>query len=75
VSAPTPAQTAARKRNWSIRNLRALYALTFSIQGPRGASIRALIDEELAAKGAMTSGEQRAAIAARWEKLAQQKGA
>jgi len=74
MSAPTPAQTVARMRNWSIRNLRALYALSYQIQGSRGATIRALIDEELASKGAMTTGEQLASIAERWAKSAQHKG-
>ena len=50
---PTEKQRAATARNWGIRNLRALYALTWSIRGERGDAIRRLIDDELLARGAL----------------------
>jgi|HubBroStandDraft_1064217.scaffolds.fasta_scaffold306001_2 hypothetical protein len=49
-------------RNWGIRNLRALYALSYQISGERGAAIRALIDEELVARGALTDAAHSAAV-------------
>jgi hypothetical protein len=54
---PTKAD-AARTRNWGIRNLRALYALSYQVQGERGAGIRALIDDELVARGALTTAQR-----------------
>ena len=53
-------------RNWGIRNLRALYALSFQITGKRGFVIRALIDDELAARGALTTAERAAKM---WERI------
>jgi hypothetical protein len=64
----TPAQEASRTRNWGIRNLRALYALSYQVAGARGDAIRALIDEECAARGARTYAEHAEAVAARWKK-------
>jgi hypothetical protein len=47
-------------RNWGIRNLRALYALSLAIRGERGDAIRLLIDDELAARGAARTAERNA---------------
>lgn len=58
----TEAQDRAVTRNWGIRNLRALYALTYQIGGDRGFMIRALIDEELVARGALTTAQHAASI-------------
>ena len=49
---PTAKQRAATMRNWGIRNLRALHALSYRIVGERGDAIRALIDAELVERGA-----------------------
>jgi hypothetical protein len=49
---PTEKQTAARKRNWGIRGLRALYAQAGRLSAPRAAAVRAIIDDELASLGA-----------------------
>lgn len=58
---PTPAQDAARMRNWGIRSLRALYALAYQLNEPRRAQVQSLIDEELAARGAERQSARRAA--------------
>jgi hypothetical protein len=50
---PTEKQRAARTRNFGIFNLRSLYALSWQIRGPRGETIRALIDAELMDRGAL----------------------
>lgn len=49
---PTPAQNAARKRNWKIRCLRALWAQCGHLTGPRLSVARAQIDAELVELGA-----------------------
>lgn len=49
---PTPAQNAARKRNWKIRCLRSLWAQAGHLTGWRLRAVRALIDAELLTLGA-----------------------
>lgn len=51
----TDAQNRATMRNWGIRQLRALYGQTHMLSRERGDQVRAIIDDELAARGAKTS--------------------
>jgi hypothetical protein len=49
---PTEKQTAARRRNWSIRSIRALWVQAGILSADRAAAVRYLIDGELQAIGA-----------------------
>lgn len=55
----TEAQHAATMRNWGIRQLRALYAQCHMLAAPRRDAAWAIIDEELAARGAETEAARR----------------
>lgn len=55
---PSEAQQAATMRNWGIRQLRALYGLTGSLSADRRRQVQAIIDEELADRGAEPEGER-----------------
>lgn len=57
---PTPAQTAARARNWRIRCLRSLHALCGLLTGERRSAARNAVDDELALIGAKTTAQHRA---------------
>lgn len=53
-------------RNWGIRNLRALYAMSYQIGGDRGLVIRSLIDDELSERGADITAEHEAKQRLKW---------
>lgn len=48
----TPAQNAARARNWRIRSIRGLWSQIGHLSPERAAAARAIIDDELIAMGA-----------------------
>jgi hypothetical protein len=60
MTRPTEAQDRARMRNWGIRNLRALYALSYSLTGERRTAAHDAIDAELALRGAEPEGARKA---------------
>jgi len=60
MTTPTPAQTAARLRNWRIRNLRGLWAQAHQLDGDLAAQVRVLVDEQLAREGAETQAQRAA---------------
>lgn len=66
---PTEKQNAARIRNWGIRSLRAFYALSHNLSRERGDRVRAIIDEELAERGANTHAQHVEAVGKRWAKI------
>lgn len=58
---PSPAQQAATARNWRIRNLRALAALTYTLDRDLGEEARAVIDRQLIRMNAATIDKHRKA--------------
>lgn len=54
---PTPAQTAARERNFKIFRLRGLWEQTWLLTGDNRDRARAAIDAELSVLGAITQTE------------------
>lgn len=61
MTAPSPAQKAARARNWRIRCLRALYAQAHMLTGERRERAQQAIDDEIALTGAETQAQRRLA--------------
>lgn len=62
----TDAQQAATMRNWGIRQLRALYAMSHMLTGPRRQVMQRLIDAELEERGAETEMARKDRHEAEW---------
>ena len=59
VKRRTQKQNDATMRNWGIRSLRGFYGLSYQLEIERGERVRAIVDEELAARGAETEAARR----------------
>jgi hypothetical protein len=69
IKRPTEKQTAARMRNWGIRSLRAFYAQCHILAPERREKVCAIIDEELAARGALITKQHTEKLFDEWSNL------